>query len=117
MRVWRFAIREDTLFLYCRLWKWVGGMWELCDTKLTLRKRHFFLIEKYIENARQDEKHVPDMLESIMKPTDPVKEELWRKTTKMHQCVMKNTKSRVCTFWMSGNLMVSRKGQNSVRVY
>ena len=44
--------------------------------KLYLRKRHFFVIEKYIEDARQKEKHVPDLLESIMRPTDPVKEEL-----------------------------------------
>ena len=33
-------------------------------------------MEKYIEDAKQDEKHVPDLLESIMRPTDPVKEEL-----------------------------------------
>ena len=32
------------------------------------RKRHFFLIEKYIEDARQDEKHVPDLLETIIQP-------------------------------------------------
>ena len=44
--------------------------------KLTLRKRYFFVIEKYVEDAKQDEKHVPDLLESIMRPTDPVKEEL-----------------------------------------
>ena len=46
----------------------------MCDTKLTLRKRHVFLIEKYIEDARQDEKHVPDLLEAIMRPPDPAKE-------------------------------------------
>ena len=34
-------------------------------------------MEKYNEDARQDEKHVPDLLESIMGPTDPVKDELW----------------------------------------
>ena len=50
------------------------GMEVVCPPKLTLRKRHFFLIEKYIEDARQDEKHVPDVLEAIMSPTDPVKE-------------------------------------------
>ena len=33
-------------------------------------------MEKCFEDLRQDEKHVPDLLESIMKPTDPVKEEL-----------------------------------------
>ena len=48
----------------------------LCDTKLSLRKRHF-LLEKYIEGVRQDEKHVPDLLEAIlMRPTCLVKEEL-----------------------------------------
>ena len=47
------------------------------------KKRYFFLIEKYIEDARQDEKHVPDLLEAIMRPTDPVKEELRQKLMKM----------------------------------
>ena len=42
----------------------------------TLSKGHFFLMEKYHEDARQDEKHVPDLLEAIMRPTDPVQEEL-----------------------------------------
>ena len=41
-----------------------------------LRKRHVFLMEKYIEDARQDEKHVPDLLESIIQPPGLVKEEL-----------------------------------------
>ena len=39
-------------------------------------KKIFFLMEKYNEDARQDEKHVPDLLEAIMRPTDPVKDEL-----------------------------------------
>ena len=55
----------------------------LCDTKLTLRKTHFFLMEKCIEDARQDEKHdVPDLLESIIQPPDPVKDELRQKLFK-----------------------------------
>ena len=37
-------------------------------------KKTLFLIETCFEDARQDEKHVPDLLESIMRPTDPVKE-------------------------------------------
>ena len=53
--------------------------------KLTLRKRHFFVIEKYVEDVKQEEKHVPDLLESIMRPTDPVKEELRRNLCKMSQ--------------------------------
>ena len=47
--------------------------------KLYLRKRRLFVIEKYTEDVRQDEKHVLDLLESIMTPTDPVKEELRQK--------------------------------------
>ena len=35
-----------------------------------------FVIEKYIEDVKQDKKHDPDLLESIMKPTDFVREDL-----------------------------------------
>ena len=44
--------------------------------KLYLRKKYFFVMEKYIEDVKQDEKHVPDLLEPIMRPTCLVKEEL-----------------------------------------
>ena len=71
--------RRNT-FLYCRVQKWAGGggHWGSPDTKwkLYLKKRHFFVVEKYIEDARQEEKDVPDLLEAMMRPTDPVKEEL-----------------------------------------
>ena len=43
---------------------------------MTLRKIHFFVIEKYVEDLKQDEKHVPDLLESIMRPPGLVKEEI-----------------------------------------
>ena len=48
------------------------------DTKRKLypRKRHFFVMEKYLEDAKQEEKDVPDLLEAIMRPTCSVKEEL-----------------------------------------
>ena len=42
--------------------------------KLTLQKRYFFVIEKSVEDVRQDEKRVPDLLESIMRPPGLVKE-------------------------------------------
>ena len=61
-------------------------------------------MEKYNEDARQDEKHVPDLLESIMRPTDPVKEELRQKFFKIDQFESKITKMRVCTFQMSGKI-------------
>ena len=53
------------------------GMVVLWADKLTLRKRHFLLIEKSIADAKQKQKDVPDLLESIMRPTCLVKEELW----------------------------------------
>ena len=70
----------------------------------TISKRHFFLIEKYFEDVRQDEKHVPDLLEAIMRPTDPVKEELRPKLSKIDQFGPKIKKIRVCTFQMSGKI-------------
>ena len=76
----------------------------MCTRKLYTRKRHFFLIEKYNEDARQDEKHVPDLLEAIMRPTDPVKEELRQKLFKIDQFGSKIKKIRVCTFQMSGKI-------------
>ena len=42
--------------------------------KLTLRQRLFFDIEKYVKDVKQNEKHVPDLLEAIMRPAFFVKE-------------------------------------------
>ena len=64
--------RKDT-FPYCRVWKWVGESGHGLSGEVEPKKKHFFLIEKYIEDARQDEKHVPELLEAIMRPTDPVR--------------------------------------------
>ena len=63
---------------------WRGWTWCVREhkNKLTLDKRYYFVIEKYVEDVKQDEKHVPDLLESIMRPTDPVKEELRQKQQK-----------------------------------
>ena len=72
----------------------------LCPPKLTLRKNYFFVIEKYIEDVRQDEKHVPDLLELIMRPTDPVKEELGLILFKITQIWSKIKKMRVSKFWI-----------------
>ena len=41
---------------------------------LYLRKHTLFVIEKYVEDVKQEEKDVPDLVESIMKPTGPVEE-------------------------------------------
>ena len=79
------------------------GMDPVCrhtQKQKTVYKRQVFLIEKYFEDARQDEKHILDLLESIMRPTHPVKEELRQKLFKMIQFESKITKMRVSTFWI-----------------
>ena len=80
-----------------------------CPQKLYLRKRHFFVIEKYVEDVKQKEKDVLDLVESIMKGSGLVKEELRRILFKMGQFRPKITKIRVSTFWMSGKIPDSRR--------
>ena len=63
--------------------------------KLYLRKIHLFIIEKYIEDVKQEEKDVPDLLEPIMRPTFFVKEELRPIWFKMNQFRLEITKIRV----------------------
>ena len=78
--------------------------WTRCvDTRkniLTLSKRHFFLIEEYTEDLRQDEKHVLDLLEAIMRPKLFVKEELRPTSFKITQIRLNIKKIRVSTFWI-----------------
>ena len=77
----------------------------------TISNRHFFLMEKSIEDVRQDEKHVPDLLESIMRPTDPVKEELRQKLFKMNKFdskIKKNTENQCFKILDSRNPKFSR---------
>ena len=71
-------------------------------------------MEKYIEDARQDEKHVPDLLESIMRPTDPVKEELRLKLFKIDQFGSKIKKMRVSTFWIPETQNFPAGGQHNL---
>ena len=92
--------RGRTLFYTAWSGNGLERMEVVCPPKLTLRKRHFFVIEKYIEDARQDEKHVPDLLEATMRPTDPVKEELRSILFKMTPTRLKTTKIKVPTFWI-----------------
>ena len=70
----------------------------------TMSRRQVFVIEKCFEDLRQDEKHVPDLLEWIMRPTDPVKEELRQKLFKIDQFGLEIKKIMVCTFQMSGKI-------------
>ena len=56
-------------------------------------------MEKYIGDAKQEEKDVPDLLEAIIRPTDPVKEDLRQNLFKMPQFRFKIQKIKVSTFW------------------
>ena len=73
------------------------------------RKRDFFVIENILRTSNRRNKDVPDLLESIMRPTDPVKEELRRILFKMSQYRPEIIKIRVSTFWMSGKSTDSRR--------
>ena len=66
------------------------------------KKKTVFVIEKHIEDVKQDQKNVPDLVESIMRPSDPVKEELRRILFETSQYRTDSIKIRVSTFWMSG---------------
>ena len=68
--------------------------------KLYLRKTHFFVMEKYIEDAKQKEKDVPDLLEAIMRPTCLVKEELRPILFKLIRFGSQITKIKASTFWI-----------------
>ena len=52
-------------------------------------------MENYIEDAKQEEKDVPDLLEAIMRPTCLIKEELRQNLCKMIQFKPEITKIRV----------------------
>ena len=67
------------------------------DTKRKLYpgKIHFFVINKYVEDVKQEEKHVADLLEPIMRPTCLVKEELRPNLFKLNRFRPEITKMRV----------------------
>ena len=77
MRVSQFAIRGEIYFsILQRLevgWRGWANVSTCTKRKLTLGKIHFFVVEKYVEDIKQNEKHVPDLLEGIERPTCLVK--------------------------------------------
>ena len=77
-------------------------------------KRIFFVKEMYIEDVRQDEKHVPDLLEAIMRPKLFVKEELRHKLFKVIQFGSKIKKIEVSIFWIPGIQSFPAGGQHSL---
>ena len=77
--------------------------------ELTLRERYFFVIEKYVEDVKQGQEVALDLLELIISPTDPVKEELRKILLKLIQFRPKITEIRVSTSRMSGKSTDSRR--------
>ena len=76
------------------------GVGAVATRKLYPRKRYVFLIEKYIEDARHDEKHVPDLLEATIQPPGLVKDELRQISFKISPFESKIKKIKVSTFWI-----------------
>ena len=60
--------------------------------KLHLRKKHIFVADKYVEDVKQDEKSIPDLVESIMKAPGLVKDGLRLILFKIYQSRPKTTK-------------------------
>ena len=63
-------MREDTFSILQGLemgWREMKWCVRGHKNKKTLSKRHFFVVEKYVEDVKQDEKHVPDLLALMMK--------------------------------------------------
>ena len=80
------------------LMEWNGCVHEHKNRKPN-KKTYFFRMEKYIEDLRQDEKHGPDLLEAIMRPTYPIKDELRQKLFKIDQFGSNIKEMRVSKFW------------------
>ena len=78
----------------------MGIGWHQTQKGSCTQEKTVFAIEKDVEDVKQNERDVPDLLEPIMRPTDPVKEELRRKTMRMIQFSNKTTKIKVLTFWI-----------------
>ena len=64
------------------------------------KKNTSCVMEKYVEDAKQDEKDVPDLLEPIMKGSGLVNEELRPILFKSNQFRPKILKIKVSTFWI-----------------
>ena len=75
------------------------------------KKKILVSYRKYIEDAKQEEKHVPDLLESIIPPPGLVKEELRQKLFKITQIRSKIKNIRVSKFWIPEILSFRAAGQ------
>ena len=78
--------------------------------KLPLGKGQLFVIRKYVEDVKQGQKIAPDLVESIMKASGIVKEELRRISSKIQKSCSKFQEFRVPTFGCLENSRISGGG-------
>ena len=80
------------------------------DTKKQVdpMRTYVFVMGRYIEDVKQDERHVLTLLESIMGPPGLVKEELQMIFMNMNQF---GSKIKVSTFWIPGIRCLPAGGQ------
>ena len=78
----------------------VGGHGPGHKKEVDPKKKKLFVIEKYVEDVKHDEKHGLDLLEPILRLADPTKEEFRRIFMKMIQFGSKISKIKVSTFWI-----------------
>ena len=64
------------------------------------KKHEFSVMENSIEDVKQDEQHVPDLVESIMRPTCLAEEDLRPISFRMTQISSKIQEVRVSTVWI-----------------
>ena len=81
-------------------WRWWTPGGDDTKRKLYPRKTHFFVMAKYVEDVRQEEKDVPDLLEPIRRPNRLVKEQLRQNSIKLIKFRHNITKIKVSTFWI-----------------
>ena len=93
------------------------GVGTCTKSKLTLRTKHLFVLERSVEDVKQDEKSVLDLLESIMKPSGLANGELRRISCKLSQFRPNITKIRACTFHMSEKIRDSSKASPQATLF
>ena len=71
-------------------------------------------MEKCFEDARQDENNVPDLLEAIIQPPGPVKDELQQKLFKINQISSKIKKMMGSKFWIPEIQKIPAGGQHNL---
>ena len=104
LRVLRFAIGKEGYFPILQglemRWRGLAAVRRHAHKEVVPKKKYFFVVEKYLEDAKQDENHVPGLLEAIMRPTGLVKEDSRPILSKMNQFGSKIVEIMVSTFWI-----------------